>query len=396
MRVMYCWELGGGLGHLARFAPWARELVARGVEIVYAFRDLAAAARIEGLPAGERIQGPVLLLGPLAPGFEPASYAEVLLYNGYGNVETLGALVQGWRSLIRLARADLIIADFAPTAMLAARLAGLPLVHLGDGYTIPPDSAAGASFGREAAQDPLRFTRADARVLACVNHVVDAAGAAPLSAIGDLQTASETILATYPELDHYWQAVRTSAFQGHFGAPRAAPGETARHAQVLAYLKPGAAHFEAITGLLARLPVRSLVYAGGLVRDGGAGADWSARPLDMDALIPGCNLVICHGGHGLVCEALLAGRPLLILPTAYEQVLTARNVERIGAGVWVHPANDARKLKRALDRCFDEPGLVAAAAKFSARHAQGLPQSTARLADHAGRLLSLAKRGAAA
>ena len=80
MRVMYCWELGGGLGHLARFAPWARELAARGVEIVYALRDLAAAARLEGLPPGERVQAPVLLRGPLAPGFEPASYAEILLY----------------------------------------------------------------------------------------------------------------------------------------------------------------------------------------------------------------------------------------------------------------------------------------------------------------------------
>jgi UDP:flavonoid glycosyltransferase YjiC (YdhE family) len=52
----------------------------------------------------------------------------------------------------------------------------------------------------------------------------------------------------------------------------------------------------------------------------------------MDAALADCDLAICHGGHGTVGSALLAGVPLLVLPFNVEQYHTGERVQSLGAG----------------------------------------------------------------
>ena len=401
--MMFAWELGGGLGHLARYAPWAAALAARGATLFNVLRDLPSAARgFDRLP-GTMLQAPVLLHGPLNRRVEPACYAEILLHAGYGNAETLGALVQAWRSTIDLVGPAIMIADYAPTAMLAARMAGIPVVHVGDGFTIPPAGGLGIAFGVSEDGQASRAARAQEQVADAVNHVLQEMGAPTIVGISGLQAADMTILATYVELDHYrGKRDATLSYEGHFdrvggdsfhwrgsGGPR-----------ILAYLKPDAGQFGPMLESLVRLPVQTNLYAGGLTADARvpAGADltWSARPLPMQAALADADLVICHGGHGTVCAALLAGKPLLVLPMNEEQLLTAQNVARLGAGEFVHPAMGMKDVRRALNRCLDSPALASAAAGFAARHSPWRERSTARLAEQADRMIDLAKMAAGA
>jgi MGT family glycosyltransferase len=45
------------------------------------------------------------------------------------------------------------------------------------------------------------------------------------------------------------------------------------------------------------------------------------------------DAVVCHGGHNTVCETLLFGLPLVVVPIAYDQSHVASRVVQAGAGV---------------------------------------------------------------
>jgi UDP:flavonoid glycosyltransferase YjiC (YdhE family) len=343
------------------------------------------------------LQAPVLLHGPLRSGFDAQSYPELLLDAGYGNPATLASLVRAWLSLFRLGGVDAVVADFAPTAMLAARVADLPVMHVGDGFTMPPDATAAMSFKTGGAGDQARFHAACDRVLGCVNRVLEQSGAARLAGIDELTGARIAVLATYPELDHYRGCARGIEFSGHFDNPgepdaswRPVPGP-----RILAYLKPTGQQFESVVEVLRRLPVQTRIYAAGMVRPddsrSGLGLAWSAEPIAFSAAVAGADLVLSHAGHGATCAALLAGRPLCMLPTSHEQLLTSRNVEALGAGRVLLPTHDAKHIGRAIVRGVDDPGMRSAAADFAARHAAHTAGAAVRLAETADRFLALVK-----
>ena len=58
----------------------------------------------------------------------------------------------------------------------------------------------------------------------------------------------------------------------------------------------------------------------------------SDAPRDLRQIGRECDAAILNGGHGATAEMLLAGRPLVQIPLALEQELTAQAVKRLGAG----------------------------------------------------------------
>jgi MGT family glycosyltransferase len=49
-------------------------------------------------------------------------------------------------------------------------------------------------------------------------------------------------------------------------------------------------------------------------------------------LLPHLDAVVCHGGHNTVCETLMNGLPMVVIPIAYDQSHVAGRVVRTGAG----------------------------------------------------------------
>ena len=394
MQILFANELGGGLGHAHRLAPWVEALASYGHSAVCALRNIVTpGAGFFG--GGTRvIQAPVLLQQPIGRRAAELSYAEILLSAaGYGNAKVLASLVDAWLALIDLCEARLLVADFAPSALLAARIRGIACVNVGDGYTIAPQ---GAAFGRVGACDVVRLRNADHRVITVVNEVLAAVFCPGIAEVADLQAADLTILATYPELDHYHDVVRELPYAGHFALhdQRGFEWSGSPGPRVVAYLNPEARNFNAIVGQLAKLRGKVHLYAGGVVRDSapvaGYGLHWQAAPLPIPAALGHCDLVVSHGGHGLVCASLLAAKPLLIFPSNHEQTLTALNVERMGAGTWVHPDADVRKLGRVFERALNTAQWRLRASEFSATHGPAYQTATARLADHAEQIIGLA------
>jgi len=66
-------------------------------------------------------------------------------------------------------------------------------------------------------------------------------------------------------------------------------------------------------------------------------------------LFPLCAAVVHHGGIGTVSKALAAGRPQLIVPSAFDQLDNALRVTKLGAGTWLKSNRaGARSIARAI------------------------------------------------
>jgi len=61
------------------------------------------------------------------------------------------------------------------------------------------------------------------------------------------------------------------------------------------------------------------------------------RWLPLSALLPFCDVVVCHAGSGTVLASLAAGRPLVLLPRAADQFENAAACLRAGVGRVLQP-----------------------------------------------------------
>jgi UDP:flavonoid glycosyltransferase YjiC (YdhE family) len=359
---LLAWELGANLGHATRLRSIALGLKARGHRVSLALRDLVGPRELLGAGLGPVFQAP-LLINQVSP---PAwSMADILLSCGFESARTLGGLTEAWENLLALSGCDVLVADHSPVALLAARLAGVPAVHVGSGFFIPPRQTPLPIFRDWASAPASHAALTDARALASANTLLAARGAPLLPRLCELFYPQQTLLCGWPELDHYAGAGREPTdylgpdceFQpGVAPAWPEAPGP-----RVFAYLRGShPEHTELLRALDALgcatecfFPDREQVNADARVES--RHVHYSAEPVDMQEVLSTCALVVCHAGQATVAQAMRAGVPCLLLPTQAEQFLLARQAERFGVGI--NAASLARPVDyRALIAELTQPG----------------------------------------
>src|ERR1035437_3157699 len=135
-KLLYAWEFGANFGHIGAFLPLARTLRQRGHDVRWAVSQTGPTARLLACENFTWLQAPFGQEMPRAG--PPLSYNDILLRFGYANSQDLLGLVVAWRELLRLTGAQAVLADHAPTAILAARTLGIPVVLFGSGFYVPP------------------------------------------------------------------------------------------------------------------------------------------------------------------------------------------------------------------------------------------------------------------
>ena len=361
------WELGANMGHIVPLLAVARALRARGHKVIFALRDLANA----GLLARE---GFAFLPAPPPPrGRRPSVYgtfAEMLACEAFpsANGTFVGALA--WRSIFRAVRAEVLVADHAPLALLAARGTELRSVICGTPFSIPPTGRALPRFLKRSADAPAR----EAKLLKRLNSVLSVLRGPKLEAASDLYRADATAVKTVPELDFFGPR----SHDHYVGPGLADAGDAipvwpkARGAKFLVYLRPGA-HlaplFEALersrASVIAHVPTADRALAKTAHE---RGVQLSETPLKLTELLPQCDAVACHGGN-LSAAAALAGKPLLMCPVYMEQHLAASWTAKQGLALVAPAKPDAASF---LERCESlRPGGEPSrrAADFARQHA---------------------------
>ena len=392
----FCWELGGGLGHAGRIRSLAQPLVARGHRVSLVLRDLVLTRTLLADLALPCYQAPVWLHRTAGLPPEPASLAEILLGCGYLDAGALAGLVDGWCALFSLDRPDLVIADYAPTALLAARSMGIGSASVGPGFYMPPAHAPLPQLALHGELPASRLAAGEQRLLASCNAVLAAHGAPPFAHGADLLLGDHALLCTWPELDHYgrggpgpWLGPNLSAGGG--AAPEWPPGEGPR---AFVYLSRNGEADGACLAALVRQGCRVLCYAPAIAAGkappfAAPALRYARAPVALEQVFAQCELFVGVAGESSVTRALLAGVPALLMPHSAESFMLARRVRQLGAGINVAETSRPHDWDGMVRALLDAPGYRAAARAFAVRYADYRPGEQARML--AGRCEQLAR-----
>jgi len=359
--LLYGWELGAGSSHLELARGLLAALPPAFGRVSLALRNLAAAHRRFPPECVRLHQAPVAgFAGVLA---NPSTYAELLFESGFHDVDALLARLRAWDTVLDAAAPDVIVADHAPTLLLAARGRAARRCCVGAGFFCPPRGSPMPGFRSWDCIPTGRCAAIEARVLDNINRALDARRQPALGCVADLFDLDETFLTTEPELDHYG----TRAGQRYWGFYASAdggglktpwpPGEGPRE---IGYLSRDCPRIVELLQVLVRLRWPAVVHIQGLSVEQRRQLDAPSlvltdQWLDMADAMIGAALVLCHAGAGTMGCALEQGRTLVTLPLQAEQTVAALRLKASGLGHTLLSAEPALLRRVLRDAAQDEP-----------------------------------------
>lgn len=338
--ILFAWELGAHFGHLSRQVLIARELRHYGCELLFAVRDTEIASKLLSRDGFAFVQAPIFI-GRVRLERPPASYAELLLADGFADRLALHGRVCAWIKLFELHRPELIVVDHSPTALVAARATGIRAVQIGSGFEIPPSADPMPSFGLyDVAKTDFR--RSERLVVHNINSVLLTCNAASkkLGSLAELFDIHGKILATFAELDPY-SARPASEYVGPLvtsDSGVALAWSTINKPKIFAYFHAGVTGTSAMVEAFRRCGAETIcvipeISAATAQRESTDKLRIHSQIAQLQPLLREADLVVSNGSSGLTAQALLAGVPSLMLPATVEQLMHARCVRKLGAGL---------------------------------------------------------------
>lgn len=369
--VLYAWELGKSFGHIGAFLPVARKLRDQGTKVAWAVADRDIAARTIAEERFSYFQSPVVT--DCFQGDAPVSFSDILLHFGYSNPSVLYGLTKAWRDLIAHTGARVLLADHAPTAILAARTLNVAVMLFSYGFCVPPPVVPSPCFRYWLPVEHSKLILLEQSALHSINLVLKKFGLTSLRSVAELYEVQEPTLLTYPELDHfgsqrnearYWGSIYSSFSKRKVGWPS---GEGTR---VFAYLRRSTPYAEEVLSVLSLSRYPSVVVCPD------APDSWLSKYnrgmlnttrffLDSDTFIHGTDMAITYGSHGLTAGFLRAGKPVLVLPAQLEQYLLAKRVETLGAGCLLSPQDSIKNVGNLIHGLAQERRFSEAAKSFA-------------------------------
>ena len=349
MRVLLAWEIGRNLGNVTKLVETGRALArkrgANKPELFFALQNPAVIsshasdlqcqvlqapfhAPREGAPDPQR--GPALI------------YPDDLRAWGYDNPKILAGQIQAWRSLFDLARPDVLVAQAAPTALLASRGLGIKTLTFGTGYDVPPAASPMPSMRYWEQIDPPVLLGREEHVLRNINRALNELVLPVVPSFAELLNVDVELLTTFEELDHYPRRAEVTSRKPKYIGPFYSldVGDTltwSRKAKkrVLAFVAPGLPHDQACLQALMGLPAEYdvIVSVPGIPDKIKAQIEKPnlrvvAGPVRLDGLLKTCDLGISHAGAALSSALAAHGVPQLLLPGTIEQLMFARALGR--------------------------------------------------------------------
>ncbi|MEI6419453.1 MAG: hypothetical protein WCO82_10320 [Sphingomonadales bacterium] len=368
MRVLMAWELGLGLGHLASLMPTAQALVAQGHECSIAARDVTSVAALPAHPFRRVLAAPLWLKSRVVSA--TYGHGQVIADAGFADDDGLAGLVASWLDLFALTRADGVVAEHAPAALLAAYVAGLPAVRLGSAFTCPPGRAPLPLVQPWNAPPGLAAGATEAVADRVVRLVCRRFGVPVLDGLAALYARSLDRLTSWPELlppGHGDGRHCTGPLPG-FAGTEAAEWPDTPGPRVLIYLplerQAGAGVADALAGLglpalWVAVPVPDAIALPAAVA-------LQFPSLAMPAALADAALLVHRGGHALALDALAAGVPQLLLPDTLEAECNTRALLAKGVAERADPTRLAAQISALTQP--EHPVRLAAQA-VAARHA---------------------------
>lgn len=318
------WEAGAGLGHVVQLARAGQALRARGWSVAF------AAPREE---AGGLLQSEEAAFydvprwkprpEPGAPAGSSASMGDMLAEMGLADTERVSQRISRWRAIFAGQSPDLVIADYAPGAILAAR-GQVPCLALGSGFSVAPPKLERFP----ALHDLSPIVHDEAATVSSVNAALTEHGAPPIERLPEALAGDAQCVCSLPLFDPYAHLRNEPPLGPLLDEPirPCAPGAD----ELFCYLRepPGGGRIDDLVSCLTGLPAPVRAFLPGL------GSDWRKAlgrqgVVVLDDTVPlaeqlaRTRLVVHHGAQGVASAALLAGVPQVVLDFDVDKSLTA-------------------------------------------------------------------------
>jgi hypothetical protein len=336
LNVLLANEAGGGRGHISLLAGVARAL-GPDLDIHAAVPSLRHA---EELAPAKVERGPLLRYTPEARQHNiltgNATWGDYLAACGLTSPEIVRAHLRWWRRKIIQSDASILVADYAPLALWAARgLKGegweIEILSVGTGYGLPP---ARMTEFPQLLPDFDRRAITEEQTLVVLNTVALSEGLEPLHRFPEISQADREIAFTFDYLDPYsnWRE------DGERFVPvlsPLAPLHPDSGTELFIYFSRRELDDPALIEAVEELSVPRRGFFPGapsetLDRLREAGVVVETRPLPMSEIAARARLVLSAGQHGLQCMTALAGLPHVAVPQHLEQVFNCRRSEARG------------------------------------------------------------------
>lgn len=355
--VLLGWELGAGSGHARPLKAIGAALAARGHRISYALQQTDALAPAEGEDVWQAPVSPRLLVSSARPAARPpATMGDILARVGFDDAGIVAANVSAWRRLVRAVRPDVVVADFAPSLLLAVR-GEVPSVSVGDGFVNPP-----ASMPRFPSLTGAAASYDEEQLLAAVSQGLRSAGARPIERLPEVFAAERTLAASFAELDPYAAQRPLPASPPSFDFPLPSldrpPGDEV-FVYALQTLGIDAPLWKGLAeaGLPTRVHVARVDNA---YREALAGMGFlvEAAPVPFAEIAARSRVTIAHG-HGFASSALVSGLPHVVFHYDIEKLCLGLAVARLGVGghVPLH-AIDPPKFAASLRQLYADASIA--------------------------------------
>lgn len=349
-------ELGDNFGHVVSLLQVAKLAAERGASISFIVPSLLQFHTMSTIDYDFNLyQGPINVFQKVKSNAPPQTYAESLLLHGYSQPKALAVAIKVWRSIFSSLQPDIVLFDYAPTALLAAREYTFKKIMLGSGYCVPPVHCAKLPLlGRQPSL--ARMETSEHHVFAAVNAALNDNKMMPLSQLDDLGRCDARFIKTIPALDCYRDQRTVETYSGLCsmsgkGNPAVWPKATGK-IKVFAYLSTQFPFTPVLIQWLQSHFMGHIFVTGKNTQQCTALStdtlSVTAKPYNMDTVMAGCDFVICHAGSGTVSSSLLAAKPLVCIPLQGEQQLTAERIEGMGLGVFIRPAKAWEQLLPAI------------------------------------------------
>jgi len=378
MNVLMVWELGAGLGHTIPLAAIGTCLMGNGHHVSYALRNPKTAG-VAGIEPGIDV-----CAAPIMGAFRPnqnAAYdcADMLLLRGYEMPDHLDGRLDSWLRIFERFAPDTIVTDHAPSARLAANIAGIPTHAIGNGFAIPPLTSPLQPFIQPPNSHATKQQDAERRLNDAINAALCRYGRPEIERAVDLFFGGSTFLITLEELDNYNN--RQGAL--YYGPPfRESTGASPQwppqwpavaSKRVFVYLYPDAPVLPMVLTGLDQLGVSTVVYAGSNGASDFANLAtrnvvFTEQPFALTKPSTRCDLVICQGGGNTVATSLLQGIPVLIYPRHVEQQMTCRRLKSQGRADTLDNASDQDTVNQTILRCLNNENLHKCADDFARKY----------------------------
>lgn len=345
MKVLCGWELGAGLGHVSRLKPIVMAIRDAGADVVVGLQDKRLSSSFLGPDGVSPLSNVSIISVPVWPmPKDPAarelptdSFADVMHLIGYNRAGQIEERARQWMAIIEKEKPDIILGDFAPTLNIAAR-GMVPLVMVGNGYTIPPGGRSLPPI-RPWQENLDQFSLDhEAEVLAAVNTALKALGKSPMEYLGDLFNGDRTFVFSLPLVDPYAK-YRDRAQLPPFNLPKdikCRPTSARRPDRAVFYFPASHPHLLTAIDAAKQSGLKFSAYVSGLSSEMIAKHKTgkfrlSDTPLNFSKELPSARVVFHHGGLSTAVAATQAGTPQLVLPWNLEHHVTAKCVEVLGA-----------------------------------------------------------------